>query len=118
MKALYRRAEAYLGTQDFIEAIADLKRAKDIDPANRDVVSKLKQAKHMQSESDKKQAKLFGNMFERMAKMEAKEKVSQAKTDDKENVTPMETDEKGQQDMVTLDKPQAAESAMEVTAAA
>ena len=75
VKALYRRAEAYLGSEDFFEGIADLKRALEIEPSNRDVASSLKRAKQMQSAVDKKQAKLYGNMFTRLAKMEEKENM-------------------------------------------
>ena len=56
-----------------MEGIADLKRAREIDPTNRDVAMKLKRAKQLQSAADKKQAKLYGNMFSRMAKLEEKE---------------------------------------------
>lgn len=74
VKALFRRAQAYCATEDFDEAIADLKRALEVEPENRDVAVQLKRAKTLQVAANKKQAKLFGNMFERMAKMEAKEK--------------------------------------------
>jgi len=73
VKALFRRAQAYCATEDFDDAIADLKRAAEVEPENREVAAQLKRARALLAQANKKQAKLYGNMFERMAKMEEKD---------------------------------------------
>jgi len=80
VKALYRRADAHTGLEDFEEAILDLTHAQEAEPANRDVAVKLKRAKQLQAASNKQQAKLYGNMFTRMAKLEEKELAMKGST--------------------------------------
>ncbi|KAK7310766.1 hypothetical protein RJT34_08479 [Clitoria ternatea] len=63
MKALYRRAQAYMGTGDFLLADVDIKRALEVDPQNREVQVIKRKLKQLQAESDKKDAKLYENMF-------------------------------------------------------
>ncbi|XP_006857116.2 peptidyl-prolyl cis-trans isomerase FKBP62 [Amborella trichopoda] len=70
VKALYRRAQAYMGTSDLDLAELDLKKALEVDPQNREVKALHKTLKQMQIESNKRDAKLFGNMFSRMRKDE------------------------------------------------
>jgi len=78
VKALYRRAEAHIEGEDFIEGIADLRRALELEPDNREVALKLKKARQLEAAANRRQAKLYGNMFERMAKMEARERAASA----------------------------------------
>lgn len=63
MKALYRRAQAYLARQDFIEARQDIKAALDVDKANRDVQSLYRQWKQASAEYSKKEKQIYGNIF-------------------------------------------------------
>ncbi|KAK7321630.1 hypothetical protein VNO77_32458 [Canavalia gladiata] len=62
-KALYRRAEAYIETGDFLLADVDIKKALEVDPQNREVMVLKKKLKQLQAENDKKDAKLYENMF-------------------------------------------------------
>eukprot|EP00253_Pinus_taeda_P025639 PITA_25639 len=71
VKALYRRAQAYIETADLDQAESDLKKALEIDPSNRDVKMEYKTLKEKQKEYNKEEAKLFGNMFNRMSRLEA-----------------------------------------------
>eukprot|EP00253_Pinus_taeda_P011900 PITA_11900 len=71
VKALYRRAQAYIETADLDQAESDLKQALEIDPSNRDVKMEYKTLKEKQKEYNKEEAKLFGNMFNRMSRLEA-----------------------------------------------
>eukprot|EP00850_Spirogloea_muscicola_P008586 SM000046S16367 [mRNA] locus=s46:281774:287440:+ [translate_table: standard] len=73
VKALFRRAQGYVGTQDYDLAELDLKKALEIDPENRDVKLEMKELKRRQVEQNKKEAKIFGNMFSRLSKLEERE---------------------------------------------
>eukprot|EP00253_Pinus_taeda_P010337 PITA_10337 len=71
VKALYRRAQAYIETADLDQAESDIKKALEIDPSNRDVKMEYNTLKEKQKEYNKEEAKLFGNMFNRMSRLEA-----------------------------------------------
>ncbi|KAJ7570465.1 hypothetical protein O6H91_01G120900 [Diphasiastrum complanatum] len=71
VKALYRRAQAYIETADLDLAEFDIKKALEIDPQNREVRLEYKTLKRRQIEYNKKEAKLYGNMFSRLSKLEA-----------------------------------------------
>eukprot|EP01018_Ginkgo_biloba_P039856 Gb_32210 [translate_table: standard] len=71
VKALYRRAQAYIETADLDLAELDIKKALEIDPQNREVRLEYKTLKQRQIEYNKKEAKLYGNMFVRLKKLEA-----------------------------------------------
>ncbi|XP_023548585.1 peptidyl-prolyl cis-trans isomerase FKBP62-like [Cucurbita pepo subsp. pepo] len=66
VKALYRRAQAYIELTDFDLAEFDIKKALDIDPNNRDVKLEYKTLKEKVKEYNKKDAKFYGNMFAKM----------------------------------------------------
>ncbi|MBA0720740.1 hypothetical protein Golax_008345, partial [Gossypium laxum] len=68
VKALYRRAQAYMKTSDLISAEMDIKKALEADPQNREVKLLQKTLRQHQVESNKRDAKLFTNMFARMSK--------------------------------------------------
>eukprot|EP00951_Prasinocladus_malaysianus_P023343 scaffold198130_cov45-Prasinocladus_malaysianus.AAC.1 len=104
VKALYRRAEAYIEMEEFLEANIDLKRALDVEPENRDVIVKLKRAKQLEAAANKKQAKLYGNMFARMAKLEEKERGDMAPEDSKKQA---ESDKADDADAAENEAPQA-----------
>ncbi|WJX09548.1 peptidylprolyl isomerase [Trifolium repens] len=63
VKALYRRAQAYIETGDFLLADVDIKQALEVDPHNREVKVLRMKLKQLQADSDKKDAKLYENMF-------------------------------------------------------
>jgi FK506-binding protein 4/5 len=75
VKALFRRAQGYIGTLDLDYAETDIKKALELDPQNREVKLEYKLLKQKQVEQNKKEAKLYGNMFARLSKLEATEKV-------------------------------------------
>ncbi|KAJ1441666.1 Tetratricopeptide-like helical domain superfamily [Sesbania bispinosa] len=63
VKALYRRAQAYMQLADLDLAELDIKKALEIDPDNRDVKLEYKTLKEKVKEYNKKEAKFYGNMF-------------------------------------------------------
>lgn len=73
VKALYRRAQAYIDLADLDLAEFDIKKALEIDPDNRDVKLEYRTLKEKMKEYNKKEAKFYGNMFARMNKLEALE---------------------------------------------
>ncbi|KAJ4968048.1 hypothetical protein NE237_014749 [Protea cynaroides] len=70
VKALYRRAQAYIQLADLELAELDIKKALEIDPNNRDVKLEYKVLKEKIKEYNKKDAKFYGNMFAKMSKLE------------------------------------------------
>ncbi|KAI5067972.1 hypothetical protein GOP47_0016317 [Adiantum capillus-veneris] len=71
VKALYHRAQAYIATADLDVAEMDIKKALEIDPSNREVKLEYKTLKQRQIEYNKKDAKLYGNMFARLSKLDS-----------------------------------------------
>ncbi|EFJ19541.1 hypothetical protein SELMODRAFT_110584 [Selaginella moellendorffii] len=68
VKALYRRAQAYVETLDLDLAEWDLRKALELDPNNREVKVELTRLKQKVCEYNKIQAKMYGNMFARLSK--------------------------------------------------
>ncbi|KAI3772846.1 hypothetical protein L6452_04040 [Arctium lappa] len=66
VKALYRRAQAYINVEDLDLAELDIKKALEIDPDNRDVKVEYKVLKEKMKEYNKKDAKFYGNMFAKL----------------------------------------------------
>ncbi|KAK3182799.1 hypothetical protein Dsin_030085 [Dipteronia sinensis] len=90
VKALYRRAQAYIQLADLDLAEFDIKKALEIDPDNRDVKLEYKILKEKMKEYNKKEAKFYGNMFAKMNKLGS---VESDKAEAKE-VEPMSIDGK------------------------
>ncbi|XP_031478043.1 peptidyl-prolyl cis-trans isomerase FKBP62-like [Nymphaea colorata] len=88
VKALYRRAQAYINLADLDLAEIDIKKALEIDPDNRDVKLEYRTLKEKMREYNKKEAKFYGNMFARMSKLQETE----AKKSGKEQTEPMSVD--------------------------
>ncbi|KAM2711236.1 hypothetical protein EV1_031378 [Malus domestica] len=70
VKALYRRAQAYIQLVDLDLAELDIKKALEIDPDNRDVKQEYKVLKQKVREYNKKDAQFYGNIFAKMNKQE------------------------------------------------
>ncbi|KAE8057034.1 hypothetical protein FH972_013756 [Carpinus fangiana] len=98
IKALYRRAQAYMETADFFSAELDIKKALETDPLSREVKLIQKNLKQLQAESNKRDSKLYINMFARMTRDTpvATKKLKVEKVEDDENVAmEMETERLG-----------------------
>ncbi|XP_047267066.1 peptidyl-prolyl cis-trans isomerase FKBP62 isoform X4 [Capsicum annuum] len=67
VKALYRRAQAFMETADLHLAEMDIKKALEIDPQNREVKLIQKTLKQLQAESNMRDAKLYATMFARLS---------------------------------------------------
>ncbi|PPS19994.1 hypothetical protein GOBAR_AA00592 [Gossypium barbadense] len=70
VKALYRRAQAYMELVDFDLAEADIKKALEIDPDNRDVKLEYRVLKEKIRQYNKKDAQFYGNIIAKMSKLE------------------------------------------------
>jgi len=70
VKALYRRAQAYIELVDLDLAELDIKKALEIDPDNRDVKLVHKTLKEKMREYNRRDAKFYGNMFAKWRKLE------------------------------------------------
>ncbi|KAL8172060.1 hypothetical protein V2J09_023864 [Rumex salicifolius] len=68
IKALYRRAQAFIENADLDLAALDIKKALEVDPDNREVKLLQKNLKQRQDESNKRDANLYMNMFSRLTK--------------------------------------------------
>ncbi|KAH7277619.1 hypothetical protein KP509_39G059500 [Ceratopteris richardii] len=88
VKALYRRAQAYIETADLDLAEVDIKKALEVDPTNRDVKLEYKALRQKQTEYNKKEAKMYANMFSKLSKLEAvEEKKSEPEQMDVDKVS-------------------------------
>nr|XP_043635861.1 peptidyl-prolyl cis-trans isomerase FKBP62-like [Erigeron canadensis] len=76
VKALYRRAQAYINVADLDLAELDIKKALEIDPNNKDVKLEYKVLKEKIKEYNKKDAKFYGNMFAKMTKSSANKEAT------------------------------------------
>ncbi|GJT04949.1 rotamase FKBP 1 [Tanacetum coccineum] len=72
VKALYRRAQAYINLVDLDLAELDIKKALEIDPDNRDAKLEYKVLKEKMKEYNKKDAKFYGNMFAKLSAVDSK----------------------------------------------
>lgn len=70
VKALYRRAQAYIQLVDLDLAEMDIKNALEIDPDNRDVKMENKLLKEKVKEYNRKDAQFYGSIFAKMNKLE------------------------------------------------
>ncbi|XP_027091538.2 70 kDa peptidyl-prolyl isomerase isoform X1 [Coffea arabica] len=68
VKALYRRAQAYMETADLHLAELDIKKALETEPQNREVKLLQKSLKQLRAESNKSDAQIYTTMFSRMTK--------------------------------------------------
>ncbi|CAG7872428.1 unnamed protein product [Brassica rapa] len=66
VKAMYRRAQAYMETADLDLAELDIKKALEIDPDNKEVKIEYKKLKEKVREYNKKDAKFYSNMLAKM----------------------------------------------------
>ncbi|KAG6417218.1 hypothetical protein SASPL_119371 [Salvia splendens] len=92
VKALYRRAQAYMNMADLDLAEIDIKKALEIDPANRDVKLEYKVLKEKVKEFNKKDAKFYGNMFAKLTKPQPLDATNNGAA--KEATEPMSIDSK------------------------
>ncbi|XP_026431576.1 70 kDa peptidyl-prolyl isomerase-like isoform X1 [Papaver somniferum] len=63
IKALYRRSQSYLETQDLEKAEIDIKKALSINPNNREVKLEYNKLRNKKKEYVKYEAQIFGTMF-------------------------------------------------------
>ncbi|KAE8699558.1 70 kDa peptidyl-prolyl isomerase [Hibiscus syriacus] len=63
VKALYRRAQAYIHLADLDLAEFDIKKALELDPDNREIKMEYKVLKEKIKEYNKKEAKFYGNIL-------------------------------------------------------
>ncbi|KAL1557516.1 Peptidyl-prolyl cis-trans isomerase fkbp62 [Salvia divinorum] len=92
VKALYRRAQAYMNMADLDLAEIDIKKALEIDPTNRDVKLEYKVLKEKVKEFNKKDAKFYGNMFAKLTKPQPFDATNNGAA--KEAAEPMSIDSK------------------------
>ncbi|KAK9664517.1 hypothetical protein RND81_14G047800 [Saponaria officinalis] len=91
VKALYRRAQAYIHLVDLELAETDIKKALEIEPENREVKMEYRLLKEKVKEYNKRDAQFYGNIFAKMNKLE---QVNADKVAGKEEATPMAVDSK------------------------
>ncbi|KAK7359341.1 hypothetical protein VNO77_01296 [Canavalia gladiata] len=89
VKALYRRAQAYIQLVDLDLAEMDIKKALEIEPDNRDVKIEYRILKEKVREYNKKDAQFYGSIFAKMNKLEQARTVAA-----KQEPVPMTIDSK------------------------
>ncbi|KAK5804843.1 Peptidyl-prolyl cis-trans isomerase FKBP65 -like protein [Gossypium arboreum] len=83
VKALYRRAQAYIQLVDLDLAEADIKKALEIDPDNRDVKLEYRVLKEKIKEYNKRDAQFYSNIFAKMNKSAGKREAAPMAIDSK-----------------------------------
>lgn len=68
VKALFRRAQAFIENADLVLAELDIKKALELDPENREVKMIQKRLKQLQTENNRRDAKMYANIFSRLTK--------------------------------------------------
>lgn len=68
VKALFRRAQAFIESADLDLAELDIKKALELDPENREVKMVQKRLKQLQAENNRRDAKMYANMFSQLTK--------------------------------------------------
>ncbi|KAG7673991.1 hypothetical protein Ndes2526B_g02530 [Nannochloris sp. 'desiccata'] len=68
MKALYRRAQAYIASADWVEAGQDIKKGLQLEPANTDFKLLVRKLKTAEAAATKNEAKIWAGSFAKMAK--------------------------------------------------
>jgi FK506-binding protein 4/5 len=63
LKALFRRIESWIATQDLIEARMDIKQALGIDPDSKDLLALEKKLAHAEARNAVAERKMWGKMF-------------------------------------------------------
>ncbi|CAO2822434.1 unnamed protein product [Amaranthus hypochondriacus] len=91
VKALYRRAQAYIQLVDLDLAEIDIKKALEIDPHNRDVKMEYRILKEKVREYNKRDAQFYGNIFAKMNKLE---QIKSNKMSTTQDPMPMAVDSK------------------------
>lgn len=69
VKALYRRAQAYMGTADYLEAEIDLKKAREAEPDNKDLAVTYARMRKQLKAANRKEAAMYSTMFTKLAKL-------------------------------------------------
>ncbi|KAK9166010.1 hypothetical protein Scep_001201 [Stephania cephalantha] len=82
VKALYRRANAYIEAADLDLSELDIKKALEVDPNNREVKSLYKLLKQLQAEKNKADSKLYVNMLATAGGINRKRKIKEIDTSD------------------------------------
>jgi len=95
-KAWFRRGEAYFALNDFELAKVDFEKTIKLEPDNKAAKNKLVRCQQgLKAEKDR-QKKMFGNIFERMSRLEEKEKragIADAGEIDEKEAKAMEVEE-------------------------
>ncbi|XP_065050922.1 peptidyl-prolyl cis-trans isomerase FKBP65 isoform X3 [Musa acuminata AAA Group] len=94
VKALYRRAQAYIEAADLDLAKLDIQKALELDPKNKEMKSLQMTLKQLQAEKNRRDAKLYANMFHWTRKdadvMVKKLKVGKPQGDEREGSAEVE----------------------------
>lgn len=94
VKAYFRRSQAYEHTVDYDLAEADLKKALELEEDNVEVKKRLANLKRKIASQNRKDAKLYGSIFQKMAKISAREdaKINDSEPAKTENPPTMQAD--------------------------
>jgi len=98
-KALFRRGQAYLQVDDFYKAKPDLEKANTLMPKTKLILDGLRKIGQWEKQQDKKSAKIYKGMFDKLAEEGMDEKGAEESQKEKPN------EELPQEDKPHEDKP-------------
>ena len=67
IKALYRRGQCNLATNEYKDALADFQKVLELEPTNKAAQNQIQICKHKIKEANDKEKKLYANMFTKLA---------------------------------------------------
>lgn len=95
VKALYRRAQAYMGTSDFIEAEMDIKKAREAEPNDKDLAILYSKMRKQMKAASKKEAQIYSTMFSKLAKLKEPDENKATAANGHADVKTSETEDAG-----------------------
>ena len=98
VKALYRRGQAHAEDSDFELAKRDFEKVLELDPSNKDAKAAIADIARKQSALDKKQKKVFSNLFDKIDQIEQEEAQKRLKQQQQEQEQQQQQQQQQQQE--------------------
>jgi len=98
VKALFRRGSAYLSIDDWESAKVDLTKALELDKGNKEIQRELTRLNQKIQQQDKKDRKVYANLFQRLSKEEEEDEQKQKREQEEQQKREQEEKQKREQE--------------------
>ncbi|XP_065355698.1 FK506-binding protein 59 [Calliphora vicina] len=75
IKALYRRGQCNLATNEYKDALVDFQKVLELEPSNKAAQNQIQICKHKIKEANDKEKKIYANMFAKMAAADKEQEI-------------------------------------------